>query len=103
MNEPGKPLELLEGHPFDHLIDDDERARIDRRVNELLAADAGIKAVRSAAGFAQRAVADSMGVSASSIAQLERRDLAAVQVGTLTRYFAALGYRLRIELDPFDS
>lgn len=97
------PLELLEGHPFDDLVDPDERARIDARVARLVAADAAIKDVRAAVGIAQRDVAEAMGVSASSVAQLEGRDIESIQFGTLGRYFAALGYRVHIELEPIDA
>jgi DNA-binding XRE family transcriptional regulator len=94
------PLELLEGHPFDDLA---EKRRIDARVAQLLAADAAIKEVRLALGIAQTAVAGAMGVSKSSVAQLEGRDIETVQFGTLSRYFAALGYRVHIDLEPIDA
>ena len=97
------PLELHEGHPFDGLVDADERRRINERVAKLVEADAMIKQVRIACGVAQRDVAAAMGVSPSSVAQLEGRDIATVQFGTLGRYFAALGYRVHIELEPVDA
>lgn len=102
MTRTPDPLELLEGHPFDDLVDPDERARIDARVARLVAADASIKDVRTAIGVAQCDVAAAMGVSASSVAQLEGRELESIQFGTLGRYFAALGYRVHIELEPID-
>jgi DNA-binding XRE family transcriptional regulator len=96
-------LELIEGHPFDDLVTPDERRRIDERVARLIAADAAIKDIRLACGVAQTAVADAMGVSKSAVAQLEGRDIDSIQVGTLGRYFAALGYRVHIELEPIDA
>jgi len=97
------PLELLEGHPFDDLIDADERRRIDERVAKLVEADAAIKEVRLACGVAQNVVAESMGVTKSSVAQLEGRDIESIQVGTLNRYFGALGFKVRIELERIDA
>lgn len=97
------PLELVEGHPFDDLIDPDELERIDARVSQLIAADATIKAVRLACGVAQVDVAEGMGVTKSAVAQLEGRAIDTVQVGTLNRYFAALGYRVHIELERIDA
>ena len=103
MTRKHDPLELIEGHPLDGLVDADERRRIDARVAELVAADAAIKDVRLACGVAQTSVADAMGVTKSSVAQLEGRDIDTVQVGTLNRYFHALGYKVRIELERIDS
>jgi predicted transcriptional regulator len=103
MPTKSNPLELLEGHPFDDLVAPVEKRRIDARVAQLLAADAAIKEVRLALGIAQTAVADAMGVSKSSVAQLEGRDIETVQFGTLSRYFAALGYRVHIDLEPIDA
>jgi predicted transcriptional regulator len=97
------PLELLEGHPFDHLVTSDEKQRIDERVAGLIDADSAIKSFRLAIGLAQTTVANAMGVSKSAVAQLESRDIEAIQIGTLNRYFAALGYRLHLELEPIDA
>lgn len=97
------PFELLEGHPLDRLVDADERRRIDERVATLIEADAAIKEVRLACGVAQNAVAEAMGVTKSSVAQLEGRDLDTIQVGTLNRYFGALGFKVRIELERIDA
>ena len=96
------PMELLEGHPFEHLLTPDEKRRIDARVEELVAADAVIKEIRLACGVAQQDVALRMGVSKSAVAQLEGRDIETMQVGTLNRYFAALGYRIHIDLERID-
>lgn len=96
-------LEVLEGHPFDHLVTPDEKRRINERVAELVDADAAIKDIRLACGIAQTDVADAMGVSKSAVAQLEGRDIESIQVGTLNRYFAALGYRVHIDLEPIDA
>lgn len=97
------PLELIEGHPFDDLVTPEERRRIDERVSRLLDADAAIKGVRLACGVAQTTVAETMGVSKSAVAQLEGRDIESIQVGTLNRYFAALGYRIHFDLEPIDA
>ena len=96
-------LDLLEGHPFDHLVAPDEKRRIEARVDQLIAADTAIKDIRLAVGVAQTTVADAMGVSKSAVAQLEGRDIEAIHIGTLNRYFAALGYRLHLELEPIDA
>ena len=97
------PLDLLEGDPFDAMVSDAERHRIDARVRDLVAADAAIKDVRLACGVAQKAVAESMGVSKSAVAQLEGRDIVSIQFGTLNRYFNALGYRVRVDLERIDA
>ena len=93
------PMELLEGDPFAGLVEKDEKARIDARIEELVTADAAIKQIRLACGVAQQDVARRMGISKSAVAQLEGRDIETMQVGTLNRYFAALGYRVRIDLE----
>lgn len=97
------PLELVEGHPFDDLVDADERHRIDERVALLVEADAAIKEVRLALGVAQTEVAEAMGVTKSSVAQLEARDIETIQMGTLNRYFGALGFKVHIELERIDA
>lgn len=97
------PLELIEGNPFDDLVTPEEKRRIDAIVARLLDADAAIKAVRLACGVAQTTVAETMGVSKSAVAQLEGRDIESIQVGTLNRYFEALGYRVHFELEPIDA
>lgn len=97
------PLDLIEGHPFGHLVGPSARQRIDARVEDLLKADVAIKQIRLATGVAQVAVAEAMGVSKSAVAQLEGRDVDSIQVGTLNRYFAALGYRLHFDLEPLDE
>lgn len=103
MSTKPNPLDLIEGHPFDDLVEPDEKRRIDARVAKLLAADAAIRDVRLACRIAQRDVAEAMGVSPSSVAQLEGRPIDAIQFGTLGRYFAALGYRVHIELERLDA
>jgi len=97
------PLIILEGDPFDGLLSVEERRRIDARVDQLVAADAAIKDIRLACGVAQSSVAAVMGVSKSAVAQLEGRDIESVQVGTLNRYFNALGYRIHIDLERIDA
>lgn len=103
MSATHDPMDILEGHPFEHLITPDEKRRIDARVEELVAADTAVKDIRLACGIAQKDVAQSMGVSKSAVAQLEGRDIDKIQVGTLNRYFAALGYRIHIDLERIDG
>lgn len=92
-------LDLVEGDPFEHVVTDEELSRINARVEELVAADAAIKEIRLACGVPQQDVARRMGVSKSAVAQLEGRDIESMQLGTLNRYFAALGFRVRIDLE----
>lgn len=71
-----------------------ERTQIEERTSMLLETDAGLKALRVASGIRQVDVAEAMGVTKSSVAQLESRSLADVKCSTLTRYLKALGYEL---------
>ena len=60
-------------------------------------------AIRLECGVAQKAVADDLGVTASAIAQLEARSLDTAQLGTVRRYFEALGYELTVGVVPLRS
>ncbi|MCY3576364.1 MAG: helix-turn-helix transcriptional regulator [bacterium] len=80
-----------------------ERSRIEAKTSELLALDACLKELRVATGVLQKDVANSMGVTKSSVAQLEARGLSDAKLSTLTRYFAGLGYRLDFALTPIDA
>ncbi len=80
-----------------------ERTRIEAKTSELLSLDACLKELRIAAGVLQKDVALTMGVTKSSVAQLESRGLADAKLSTLTRYFAGLGYRLDFALTPIDA
>ena len=51
-------------------------------------------------GVPQKDVASELGVTASAIAQLESRSLEAVQLGTLRRYFDALGLTMNVTVKP---
>ena len=84
-------------------ITDTERSRIEDRTSELLTLDACLKNLRIAAGVLQKDVAIAMGVTKSSVAQLEARGLADAKLSTLTRYFAGLGYKLNFTLAPIDA
>ncbi len=102
-NSSSDDLAITAGNPFDELLDGDLAVRVKERVADLLRADALLKAVRLAAEVPQRQVAASLGVSASSVAQLEGRDINTVQVGTLIRYFQALGFELLLDVRPIQS
>ena len=80
-----------------------ERSQIKARTSELLALDACLKELRIAAGVPQKDVALAMGVTKSSVAQLESRGLADAKLSTLTRYFAGLGYKLDFTLTPINA
>jgi hypothetical protein len=84
-------------------VSDDQMARINGHLARLLADDDVLRAVRLECGIAQKAVASELGVTASAIAQLEARSLDTVQLGTIRRYFDALGYELRVSLAPSES
>jgi len=43
-------------------------------------------------------VAEAMGVSSSSVSQLESRPLGNIKIGTLSRYLTSLGYRLKLSV-----
>jgi len=91
--------DLLEGLD----VPDDQMARIDAHLARLLADDDVLRAIRLECGTAQKAVAAELGVTASAIAQLEARSLDTVQLGTVRRYFEALGYRLTVGLVPLEA
>ncbi len=91
--------DVLDG--FD--LTDTERSRIEAKASELLALDACLKELRVAAGVLQKDVAQAMGVTKSSVAQLEARGLADAKLSTLARYFAGLGYRLDFALTPIEA
>ena len=80
-----------------------ERTRIEAKTSELLALDTCLKELRVAAGVLQKDVANAMGVTKSSVAQLEARGLADAKLSTLTRYFAGLGYKLDFALTPIEA
>lgn len=80
-----------------------ERSQIEVKTSALLSLDARLKDLRIAAGVLQKDVALAMGVTKSSVAQLESRDLADAKLSTLTRYFAGLGYKLDFALTPIDA
>ena len=69
----------------------------------LLADDDVLRGIRLECGIAQKAVAADLGVTASAIAQLEARSPDTVQLGTVRRYFEALGYELTVSLVPMSS
>ena len=91
--------DLLDG--FD--VPSDQMARINARLARLLADDDVLRAVRQECGIAQKAVAADLGVSASAVAQLEARSLDTVQLGTVRRYFEALGYELTVSVAPLET
>jgi transcriptional regulator with XRE-family HTH domain len=74
--------------------------RINEHFARHLADDDVLRSVRLECGIAQKAVAADLGVTASAIAQLEARSLDTVQLGTVRRYFEALGYELTVGLVP---
>ena len=78
----------------------DQLARINSRVERLLADDDVLREVRNLMGVPQKDVASELGVTASAIAQLESRSLEAVQLGTLRRYFDALGLTMKVTVEP---
>lgn len=84
-------------------VPDDQMARINAHLARLLADDEVLRAVRLECGVAQKVVAADLGVTASAIAQLEGRSLDTVQLGTVRRYFEALGYELTVSLAPLNA
>ena len=84
-------------------VPDDQMARINAHLVRLLADDDVLRAIRLECGVAQKAVADDLGVTASAIAQLEARSLDTAQLGTVRRYFEALGYELTVGVVPLRS
>ena len=79
---------------------DEQLARINRCLDLLLADDDVLREVRNLLGVPQKDVASELGVTASAIAQLESRGLECVQLGTLRRYFDALGLTMKATVEP---
>jgi len=71
-----------------------ERARTEKWVSAFHLAEE-----RKRLGLTQKQVAESMGVTAGRVSQIENGDLDVNEVATLSRYAQALGARLRIILD----
>lgn len=84
-------------------VDDSELARINARLATLFEGDDALRSIRTLCGVAQKDVAADFGVTASAVAQLESRDLDTAQLGTVRRYFAALGYDLKIRAVPMKA
>lgn len=91
--------DLLDG--IDH--DDAKLVRINDRLATLFDGDDALRSIRTVCGIAQKDVASDVGVTASAIAQLESRDLDTAQLGTVRRYFAALGCELKIGVVPLQA
>jgi DNA-binding XRE family transcriptional regulator len=72
----------------------EERARTEAWVNAFHLAEE-----RKRLGLTQKQVAESMGVTAGRVSQIENGDLDVNEVATLSRYAQALGAKLRIILD----
>jgi predicted transcriptional regulator len=83
-------------------LDASELARINERLATLFDGDDALRSIRTLCGVAQKDVAADVGVTASAVAQLESRDLDTAQLGTVRRYFAALGYDLKIGVVPIE-
>ncbi len=83
-------------------VGDSELARINSRLATLFDGDDALRSIRALVGVAQKDVASDVGVTASAVAQLESRDLDTAQLGTVRRYFAALGYELKIGVVPIE-
>ena len=65
--------------------------RVDQRTAELLAAHGALAALRRHTGHSQAELAASLNVTQPAVAQLETRDLDAIQIGTLHRLLHSLG------------
>jgi DNA-binding XRE family transcriptional regulator len=72
----------------------EERARTEAWVSAFHLAEE-----RKRLGLTQKQVAESMGVTAGRVSQIENGDLDVNEVATLSRYAQALGAKLRIILD----
>jgi len=88
---------------YEELYDADDRAEIERLKARLLSE---LKAYRLAQarkrrGLTQRDVASAMGVTVGRVSQIERGEVAGVEV--LRRYAGAVGGRLRVVIDFGDE
>lgn len=88
---------------YDEIYDADDRAEIERLKTRMLSE---LKAYRLAQarksrGLTQRDVAAAMGVSVGRVSQIERGEVASVEV--LERYASAVGGRLRVVIDFGDE
>lgn len=58
-----------------------------------------LKQIRKEMGITQKDLAQRIGVSQHRISQIEHGDIKSTSIGTLEKYFTALGVRMTVEVD----
>jgi DNA-binding XRE family transcriptional regulator len=76
-------------------------AHKDRMIEEVRAYR--LKELRESAAMTQGQVADRLGVGQNRVSNIERGDLARIQIETLRRYVEAVGGSLRVEVELGDD
>ncbi|NRI67661.1 helix-turn-helix transcriptional regulator [Rhodococcus sp. MS16] len=76
-------------------------AHKDRMIEEVRAYR--LKELRESAAMTQGQVADRLGVGQNRVSNIERGDLAHIQIDTLRRYVEAVGGSLRVEVELGDD
>ncbi|GAB3141707.1 XRE family transcriptional regulator [Micromonospora sonneratiae] len=84
-----------------HLDEVKVAAHKDRMLSEVRAAR--LAEVRKRHNLSQTEVAERMGVSQSRVSAIEKGELPAAEVGTISKYIAALGGKLEIIADFGDE
>ncbi|WP_337110023.1 XRE family transcriptional regulator [Prescottella equi] len=90
--------DMLAKRPVDRAAVDTHKARMLGQVRAYR-----LQELREARELTQQQVADRLGVKQNRVSNIERGDLANVQLDTLRRYVDAVGGTLRIEVELGDD
>lgn len=90
--------DMLAKRPVDRSAVDTHKARMLEQVRAYR-----LQELREARELTQQQVADRLGVKQNRVSNIERGDLANVQLDTLRRYVDAVGGTLRIEVELGDD
>ncbi|WP_226437386.1 helix-turn-helix domain-containing protein [Rhodococcus yananensis] len=90
--------DMLAERPVDRAAVDAHKARMLEQVRAYR-----LQELREALELTQKQVADRLGVGQNRVSNIERGDLAHVQLDTLRRYVDAVGGTLRVEVELGDD
>jgi predicted XRE-type DNA-binding protein len=90
--------DMLNTRPVDRAAVDAHKGRLLEEVRAYR-----LKELRKNAALTQREVADRLGVGQNRISNIERGNLARVQIDTLRNYVEAVGGSLRVEVELGDD
>lgn len=86
--------DLIEEYGIDRAAIEREKTRMRAQIEAYELAE-----IRKAAGLTQVQMAENMGVSQKRISEIEHGRAGAIKISTLERYAAALGGRLKVEIE----